>query len=269
MPEGDTVWLAASRMHEAFAGRVLTTTDFRVPHLATADLTGRSVVDVVSRGKHMLTRVDDGTTLHTHFRMDGTWRLHRPGQRWSGGAAYQVRLVLANAECVAIGYRMPVVDLLPTAEEHTVVGHLGPDLLGPDWDPDEAVRRIAARPDREIGPALLDQRNLAGIGNLYKAEVLYLRGVDPWTPVAEVPDLGALVVLAQRLLEANKTRWTQATTGDLRPGRTAYVFERAGQPCRRCATPIRRADQMEPEQPTMARITYWCPRCQSCTSPAR
>ncbi|HVF20694.1 MAG TPA: DNA-formamidopyrimidine glycosylase family protein [Mycobacteriales bacterium] len=263
MPEGDTVWLAASRMHEAFAGRVLTATDFRVPDLATADLSGREVVEVISRGKHMLTRVSGGTTLHTHFRMDGTWRLHKPGQRWSGGAAHQVRVVLANAVCVAVGYRMPVVELVPTAEESSVVGHLGPDLLGPDWDPDEAVRRIAARPERLIGPALLDQRNLAGIGNLYKAEVLYLRGISPWTAVGEIRDLRALVVLAQRLLDANKTRWTQATTGDLRPGRTAYVFEREGRPCRRCGTPIRREDQVEPEQPTMGRITYWCPVCQS------
>ena len=262
MPEGDTVWLAASRMHEAFAGRVLTATDFRVPDLANADLSGREVVEVVSRGKHMLTRVAGDTTLHTHFRMDGTWRLHKPGQRWSGGAPHQVRVVLANEVCVAVGYRMPVVELVPTADESSVVGHLGPDLLGPDWDPDEAVRRIAERPDRLIGPALLDQRNLAGIGNLYKAEVLYLRGIDPWTPVGEVGDLRALVVLAQRLLDANKTRWTQATTGDLRPGRTAYVFEREGQPCRRCGTPIRREDQVEAEQPTMGRITYWCPRCQ-------
>ncbi len=262
MPEGDTVWLSATKQREALAGRVLTVTDFRVPSLATADLTGHAVLDVVSRGKHMLTRIEGGTTLHTHFRMDGTWRLHRPGQRWAGGAAHQVRVVLGNADWVAVGYRMPVVDLLSTDDEDTVVGHLGPDLLGPDWDPDEAVRRIAAQPDREIGPALLDQRNLAGIGNLYKAEVLYLRGVNPWTRVADVPDLRAVVVLAQRLLEANKIRWVQVTTGDTRPGRTAYVFEREGQPCRRCGTPIRREDQVELAQPTMSRITYWCPSCQ-------
>ncbi|HVE99052.1 MAG TPA: DNA-formamidopyrimidine glycosylase family protein [Mycobacteriales bacterium] len=262
MPEGDTVWLHAHKLRAAIAGQVLTKTDFRVPRHATVDLSGRTVLEVVSRGKHLLTRIEGGTTLHTHFEMDGTWRLHRPGQRWAGGAAHQVRVVLATADTVVVGYRLPVVDLLPTDAESTVVGHLGPDLLGPDWDLDEAVRRTAAQPDRAIGPALLDQRNLAGIGNLYKAEVLFLRGVSPWTRVADVPDLRATVALSQRLLEANKHRWAQVTTGDSRPGRDHWVFERAGEACRRCGTPIREAEQVESAQPTYGRKTYWCPHCQ-------
>ncbi|MFN2625008.1 MAG: DNA-formamidopyrimidine glycosylase family protein, partial [Mycobacteriales bacterium] len=255
MPEGDTVWLAAKRMHAALAGRALTTTDFRVPQLATADLTGREVIEVVSRGKHMLTRIAGGSTLHTHFEMDGEWRLHKPGERWRGGPAHQVRVVLGNAEWVAVGYRLPVVDLVPTADERRVVGHLGPDLLGADWDRDEALRRIAARPEREIGPALLDQRNLAGIGNLYKTEALFLAGVTPWTPVRDV-DVGALVDSAQRLLTANRESWMQTTTGDARRGRHHWVFERAGRPCRRCGTRIRTATQTEPEQPRYGRLCY-------------
>ena len=266
MPEGDTVWLHAKRLRDAIGGQVLRRTDFRVPRHATADLSGRAVADVVSRGKHLLTRLDDGVTLHTHFEMDGTWRLHRPGQRWAGGAAHQVRVVLTTDEWVAVGYRLPVVDLLPTAEEASVVGHLGPDLLGPDWDLDEAVRRTAARPGRAIGPALLDQRNLAGIGNLYKAEVLFLRGVHPWTRVADVADLPAMLELSQRLLDANKHRWAQVTTGDARPGRNHWVFERENEACRRCGTPIRHDVQTEPEQPTMGRKTYWCPHCQPAPS---
>lgn len=263
MPEGDTVWLAAERLRAALAGQVLTRTDFRVPQLATADLTGRRVEDVAARGKHLLTRVEGGLTLHTHFRMAGSWRLFSPGQTWNGGPDWQVRAVLENAHWQAVGYRLPVIDLLATADEASVVGHLGPDVLGPDWDPTEAVRRIAREPDREIGPALLDQRNLAGIGNVYKTEVLFLRGVTPWTRAGDV-DLAALVLLAARLMQANRGRWEQVTTGDLRPGRGHWVFERQGRACRRCATTIRSAEQGEPPY---QRLSYWCPACQRGPAP--
>jgi endonuclease-8 len=265
VPEGDTVWLAAQRMHEALAGRTLTTTDFRVPQLATTDLTGRDVLEVVARGKHLLTRIDGGLTLHTHFRMDGTWHLYRPGDRWRGGPDWQVRVVLANDEWQAVGYRLPVVELLPTHDEGTVVGHLGPDVLGTDWDLDEAVRRLLADPAREIGLALLDQRNLAGIGNLYRTEMLFLRGLTPWVPVSEVPDLPALVENGRRLMTANRGRIEQSTTGSLRRGETHWVFERQGRPCRRCGTRILSAEQGEaPYQ----RLSYWCPHCQRGPAPA-
>src|SRR4051812_18094825 len=196
-------------MHEALAGRTLTRSDFRVPALATADLTGRDVVEVVSRGKHLLTRIADGLTLHTHFRMDGTWHLYAAGARWTGGPAWQVRVVLENQDWQAVGYRLPVVELLPTAEEQHAVGHLRPDILGPPdgdgrWDEDEAIRRLRAQPGREIGPALLDQRNLAGIGNLYKTEALFLSGITPWTTVADVAALDDVVRRARRLMTANK-----------------------------------------------------------------
>ena len=268
MPEGDTVWLAARRMHTALAGKVLRRSDFRVPALATVDLAGRTVTEFVSRGKHMLLRLDDGRTLHTHFEMDGSWHLYRPGERWRGGPAHQVRVVLETDNAVAVGYRMPVVELLATADEAQVVGHLGPDVCGPDWDRDEAVRRLLERPERELGPALLDQRNLAGIGNLYKSEVCFLRGVTPWTRVGDVPDLPALVSLAQRLVSANRERVSQATTGDTRPGRDHWVFERAGRPCRRCGTPVELAEQAEADHPDRGRLTYWCPHCQRGPGPA-
>ena len=263
MPEGDTVWLAAKRMHEALAGRVLCTTDFRILRYATADLAGQAVVEVVPRGKHMLTRTDAGLTLHTHLEMDGSWRLFRAGARWTGGPGHQIRVVLGNDEWTAVGYRMHDVEILPTSEETTLVGHLGPDTCGPDWDPDEAVRRLAARPDREAGPALLDQRNLAGIGNLYKNEALFLRGITPWTPVGEIADLRALVTLAQRLIAANRPHPQQTTTGVDRPGERQWVYERAGRPCRRCGAPIRMAHQAEPDHPERARSSYWCPNCQA------
>jgi endonuclease-8 len=259
VPEGDTVWLAARRMHDALAGRTLTRSDFRVPQLATADLTERDVIDVTARGKHMLTRVVGGLTLHTHFKMEGSWHLYRPGVKWSGGPAWQVRVVLANDEWQAVGYSLAVVELIETAHEDSAVGHLGPDLLGPDWDSAEALRRLAAHPDREIAQALLDQRNLAGIGNLYKTEALFLSGITPWTAVSDVKDLEALLRRARRLLMTNRNRWEQTTTGSLRRGEDHWVFERAGAPCRRCGTRILQALQGDPPY---QRISYWCPSCQ-------
>ena len=263
MPEGDTVWRACRRLHEVLGGHILTRTEFRVPALATTDLAGVRVVAVVSRGKHQLFRLDDGYTLHTHFRMDGAWRTYERGRRWTGGLAFQIRAVLSTASHDAVGYRLPVVELVPTAEEDTVVGHLGPDLLGTDWDLAEALRRIGQAPDRSIGEALLDQRNLAGIGTFYRAEVLFLQGLHPRTPVAAVPDLPRVVRRSQQLLMANRMRPEQSTTGDLRSDRRAYVFERSGRPCRRCGTPIL-AEEFGPAG--QERRSYWCPRCQPAVS---
>ncbi|HEX6499517.1 MAG TPA: zinc finger domain-containing protein [Micromonosporaceae bacterium] len=265
MPEGDTVWKTARVLHAALAGRELIGSDFRVPKLATVDLAGWRVEESTARGKHLLLRLEDPRgrrlTLHSHLRMDGAWRVYRAGDRWRGGPAHTIRVVLRSGDAVAVGYHLHDLALVPTADEHRLVGHLGPDLLGADWDPDEAVRRLRQRPDRAIAEALLDQRNLAGIGNLYKSEVLFLRGISPWAPVATVDDLPALVALAHRMLDANRDRWSQVTTGSDRTGRQTYVFERAGAPCRRCGTMIRRAGQGD-------RVTYWCPTCQPGTTPA-
>jgi endonuclease VIII len=266
MPEGDAVWLTGRRLREALAGRRLTRAELRVPALATADLTGRRIEDVVSRGKHLLVRFEGGWTLHTHLRMEGSWRIFGPAERWHGGPTHQIRAVLGNADAVAIGYRLPVLELLATSAEDTVVGQLGPDLLGPDWDAAEAVRRLLANPARPVGEALLDQRNLAGIGNVYKSELCFLRGVTPWTPVGECADPFRLVALAQKLLDANKARHGHVTTGDLRRGRTHWVYDRAHQPCLRCRTPIRLARQ-GPGTPDEQRVTYWCPSCQKGPAP--
>ncbi|MFD6751983.1 DNA-formamidopyrimidine glycosylase family protein [Micromonospora gifhornensis] len=260
MPEGDTVWNTARVLARALTGARLTGSDFRVPQLATTDLTGWRVTDCASRGKHLLIRLDEPTdaahwTLHSHLRMDGTWRVYAPGERWNARPAHLIRVVLSAATATAVGYHLHEVALLPTAEEDRLVGHLGPDLLGTDWDPQEAVRRLADRPADNIAEALLDQRNLAGVGNLYKCELLFLRGINPRTRVADVPDLAGLVTLAHDLLAANRGRWTQSTTGSLRRGQTSYVYGRRAQPCRRCGTAIRKEELGE-------RVTYWCPRCQ-------
>jgi endonuclease-8 len=189
--------------------------------------------------------------------MEGSWHLYKPGTGWRR-PAHEARVVLRTATHDAIGFSV-LIDVVPTAEEHRLVGHLGPDLLGPDWDQDEAVRRIAASLDVPIGQALLDQRNLAGLGNVYKSEALFLSGLDPARPVREVPDLRKLVALGHRLINANRDRATRATTGDLRRGRQYWVYGRAGQPCRRCGTRIVSAEQGDQG---VERITYWCPSCQ-------
>ncbi|HEY4465537.1 MAG TPA: DNA-formamidopyrimidine glycosylase family protein [Streptosporangiaceae bacterium] len=253
MPEGDTVWNAALRLRGALAGRVLTRSDFRVPRFATTDLTGQSVTEVISRGKHLLIRTDKGLTMHTHLSMEGTWRVRPAAERLR--ESHRIRLVLANDQWQAIGHQLGTVEVMPTAEEERVVGHLGPDLLGPDWDQAEAVRRLRADPARPAGEALLDQRNLAGIGNVYKSEVLFLRGIRPSRPIGEIEDLDAVVSLARRMLDANKTRLDRVTTGVRGRGQQTWVYGRRGQPCPRCGTPIRWADQGD-------RITYWCPSCQ-------
>lgn len=251
------VWRSARQLDEALTGRTLQRSDFRVPRFATTDLTGRNVTGTVSRGKHLLTRVDGGLTVHTHLRMDGSWRI-RP----AGGYVprdHRIRLILANDVRQAVGFQLGIVEVVATKHEERVVGHLGPDLLGPDWDPAEAVRRLQAHPDQQIGEALLDQRNLAGIGTVYRAETLFLRGVSPWRPVGAVDGLPELVDLAHRLLDANKERIGHVMTGDRSRGQETWVYGRAGRPCRRCGTLVRRADQGAAPQ---ERLIFWCPRCQ-------
>lgn len=307
MPEGDTVYLAARNLHAALAGAPLTLTDFRVPRYAEVDLAGSTVTEVVSRGKHLLFRLDDGHTLHTHFRMDGSWHLYRPGEPWKGGPVWQVRAVLGTADWRAVGYRLPVIDLVRTADEPALVGHLGPDLLGPDWDPAEALRRLSDAPDRAIGAALLDQRNLAGLGNLYRTEVCFLAGVSPWTAVRDVPDLPRLLERSHTVMSVNKDRWLQVTTGDSRRDRWHWVFERTR--CLRCGTRVSTALQDSDGSPVVPhstatsrrtahavaatvagaplagapvagpavagsgagrgqeRVTYWCPSCQPGPAP--
>lgn len=259
VPEGDSVWRAARRMSGALVGRAITASDLRVPRHATADLSGQTVTACVSRGKHMLLRTDAGVTMHTHFRMDGSWTVLGLGRRLPRALGGDVRVALTLDDGrTAVALRMPVVDLLRTADEATVVGHLGPDLLGADWDEAEAVRRLGSDPARPVVEALLDQRALAGIGNLWAVETLFLRGVFPWTPAGSV-DLGGAVRLARRMMMHALTHPAQVTTGDTRPGRTHWVYGRAGRGCRRCGTPIvlRKATGA-----AYQRETWWCPSCQ-------
>ena len=258
MPEGDTVYQAAQRLHRALAGQILTETDFRVPAYATVDLSGKRMDEVVSRGKHLLMHVGDHT-IHSHLKMEGSWEVYPPDGRWRH-PGYQARAVLRTADAQAVGFQLGVLEVLPRDREDDVVGHLGPDLLGSDWDADEAVRRITENPDVPVAVALLDQRNLAGLGNVYANELCFLRGMLPTRPVRDA-DIPAAVDLGFRLITANRDRPLRVTTGDTRRGRNTWVYGRRGQPCRRCGTRIQssslgRTDLEE-------RVTYFCPVCQT------
>lgn len=255
MPEGDTVWRAAQNLHAALTGRVLTRCDVRVPAYATVDLAGERVDEVASRGKHLFVRVGR-SSIHSHLKMDGSWHLYSPHTRWRR-PAFQARIVLGTRDRVAVGFLLGVLEVLDRDAEDTVVGHLGPDLLGPGWDAPEAVRRLEREPRRSISEALLDQQTMAGIGNLYRNELCFVRGLHPATAVGASGDLDRLVTQAYLMLQANKLRSARSTTGDVRPGREVWVYGRGGQPCRRCGSPIRRA-----EAGPVDRVTYWCPHCQ-------
>ncbi len=259
MPEGDTVYRAARKLDRALSGHQLVRTDFRVPQLATTDLSGATVIETVSRGKHLLTRLLAGAdrwTLHTHLKMEGSWHLYAAAAKWKR-PAHQARVVLAIDKQRAVGFSLGIVELLPSADEDSVVGHLGPDLLGPGWDEADALRRLLADPARPVGQALLDQTNLAGIGNMYMAELCFVSGVHPLTAVNQVPDLPRMVRRGRQMLEVNKERALQSTTGDLRE--PLWVYRRDQAACRRCRTPIS-VDLTGPAG--RERATYWCSSCQ-------
>jgi endonuclease-8 len=262
VPEGDTVWRAARRLHSALAGQELTGSDFRVPRYATLDLSGQTVDEVRSRGKHLLMRIG-ALTVHSHLGMDGSWQIYQHGERWRK-PAFQARLILSTSTTTAVGFALAALDVVPRADEDTLVGHLGPDLLGPDWDADEALRRLRQEPDRPIGLALLDQRNLAGIGNVYRCEVCFIARVHPSTPVGQVPNLPAMVLKSKQLLEVNKDRSSRSTTGSPARRESFWVYGRARRPCGRCGTPI--AHDLQGNTDADQRDVYFCPHCQPLAS---
>lgn len=244
MPEGDTVWRTANSLRDALEGKVLTRCDVRVPRYATVDLSGEVVDEVVSRGKHLLIRVGDHS-IHTHLKMEGAWHIYAPDSRWRR-PAHQARIVLATEDRVAVGFSLGITEILRRDDEESAVGHLGPDLLGPDWDAGTAIENLRAAGEQPIGLALTDQRNLAGLGNVYRNEVCFLRGVHPYTPAAEVTDLPAMVTLAHRMIHADKNNSIR---------RRPWVYGRAGQRCRRCGTVIEGHDLGRQE-------IFFCTYCQ-------
>lgn len=253
MPEGDTVWHTAAVLREALAGKVLTRCDIRVPRYATVDLTGQVVDEVISRGKHLFIRVGQ-TSIHSHLKMEGSWKVS-PRDKPSR-ASHRIRIILEAGDVQAAGIDLGVLEVLERDDDIDVVAHLGPDLLGDDWDPRTAATNLTADPDRPLAEALLDQRVMAGVGNVYCNELCFVTGHLPTTPVSAVKDPLRMVQRARDMLWLNRSRWKRATTGDTRGGRDLWVYGRRGKPCRRCGTPINSDSSGD-------RVTFWCPVCQT------
>lgn len=261
MPEGDAVRLTAQRLDRAIGRSVLTGADLRVPALATVDLAGATVLGTHTYGKHLLTRLDhDGhaVTLHTHLRMDGSWRTLTPGQQWPR-PGHEARAVLRTQRAEAVGFLLGVVELLSTSEEPTIIGHLGPDLLMPWTEPveREAVSRLTADPDRILGEALLDQTVVAGLGTIWLSEACFVHGISPLAPVSALTDPTRFLRRAAQLLASGVRNGRPITTGDRRE--PLWVYRRQQRPCLRCGT-ILASGRLGP--PTRERTTYWCPSCQ-------
>ncbi|SHI71623.1 endonuclease-8 [Tessaracoccus bendigoensis DSM 12906] len=273
MPEGDSVWRLSERL-QPLVGREIAHSQFRVPQLATVDLSGKEILRVWPHGKHLFWLVGD-LVLHTHLRMDGLWRIHQEGTRWSLPAHTARLVVRVSGGIELVGHDLGIVELWPAREFDARMGWLGPDLLADDWDTagrwapsgrEEALRRVGSEPSRTIGEALLDQRNLAGIGNEYRAEVCFLSGVHPASRVAEV-DVAAVVDLTVKLMRANLSSPVRTFTGDQRRGSTTFVFGRAGRPCLRCGAAIAKdtlggGTSVADPDAGRERIIWSCPRCQ-------
>ena len=256
MPEGDTVFRTAAALREALTGQTLIRCDVRVPRYATTDLRGARVDEVLSRGKHLFIRVGPAS-IHSHLKMDGSWRITPRGR--PPRPEHKIRILLEAGDIAAAGVDLGVLEILDRDHDMDSVAHLGPDLLGPDWDTARAAANLTADPDRPIAAALLDQRVMAGVGNVYCNELCFLFGRLPTSPVSTLTDPLRVATRARDLLWANRLRSSRTTTGNTRRGRQLWVYGRGGEPCQRCGTPIARAGQSDAAG---ERVSYWCPSCQ-------
>ncbi|OBG23360.1 DNA glycosylase [Mycolicibacterium celeriflavum] len=252
MPEGDTVYRTATKLRDALQGKELTRCDVRVPKFATVDLTGCVVDEVRSRGKHLFIRVGDAS-IHSHLKMEGAWLVGGQIRRVPG---HKIRILLHTNDSRVAGVDLGVLEILDREHDMEAVAHLGPDLLGDDWEPRVARANLVKDPDRPLGEALLDQRVMAGVGNVYANELCFVTGYLPTTPVSEVKDPLRMVQRARDMLWLNRSRVNRTTTGDTRGGRDLWVYGRRGRPCRRCGTPIDSDSSAD-------RVSYWCPVCQT------
>jgi endonuclease-8 len=271
MPEGDTIYRAARTLNRALAGLTVTRFETHLAQLAAFDrrapIAGRSVVGAHARGKHLLLELSGDVILRTHLRMHGSWHLYRPGERWRAPRS-EARIVLTTAEWLAIAFSVNDAELIAhdELERHTRVTALGPDLLSPTFDAAEARRRLRATPARHIAEAILRQQSMAGLGNVFKSEVLFICEVYPFASVNDVTDadLDRLIERSRVLIGLNVNdhsiaggpRGGRMTTGRLNPRERLWVYGRSGAPCLRCGTII------ESVMETDGRRTYWCPRCQ-------
>jgi endonuclease VIII len=256
MPEGDTVFRAAEKLRAALVGKTLTRCDVRVPKFATVDLTGEVVDEVLSRGKHLFVRVGDAS-IHSHLKMDGAWLIDGQIRRVP---QHKVRIILETADSRAAGVDLGVLEILRRDLDMDSVAHLGPDLLGDDWEPRTAAANLVADPDRPLAETLLDQRVMAGVGNVYANELCFVSGRLPSSPVSAVKDPLRIVQRARDMLWLNRSRVNRTTTGNTRAGSDLWVYGRVGRPCRRCGTTV----ESDRAQVTgTERISFWCPVCQT------
>lgn len=291
MPEGDTVWRQARNLHRGLSGRKVHHTSFRFPACAEINLSGETIHGAFARGKHLFIRIGD-ISVHSHLKMEGIWHLYgtdengkpSPWKRKNTDARAMIRanarldsagkIALGSTPVEAVGFNLGMLDVVSTHKEHRFVSHLGPDLLGSDWDLETALSNIVARPERMIGPALLDQKNLAGIGTIFRAETLFLAGVDPRSRVAAVPNLPRILEIARLLLVANRDRPLRVTRTVAEP---LWVYGRRRHNCYRCGSQIIREElsdygtdaqifgdtvHMIAREQDVARLTYRCPACQ-------
>lgn len=271
MPEGDTIFRTARTLERALAGRLITRFESQLAELVVVDrrspMAGRTTVGARAHGKHLLIELSGDLFLRSHMRMHGSWHLYRPGERWRG-AARNARIVIATDEWIAVAFFVVEAEFLTRdeVERHPRLSALGPDLLKDDVDLAEARRRIRATPARHIAEAILRQQSVAGLGNVYKSELLFLCGIHPRSEVQDVTDaaLDTLLEQARKLMRLNVREqgivttpaFGRITTGRLNPREKVWVYGRTGRPCLRCGTPIRS------EAETEGRRTYWCPTCQ-------
>jgi endonuclease-8 len=272
MPEGDTIFQAARTLHKFMAGHRVTRFESVYPAVTRiADdrpVLGRTIESVSARGKHLLFTFSGDLVLRTHLRMNGSWHIYPAGGRWQRPAG-EMRVLVCTAEACAVGFNVPIAELLSTREieRHRQLRSLGPDLLGEPFDRAEALRRMRSHTLDPIAEVLLDQRVLAGIGNVFKSEILFLSELHPFAPVASLTDadLERIVDISREQLAANVMSRSQTlspasgrrTTRSLDPNTKLWVYGRGGQPCRRCGTAIQ-----SKKTGLDARITYWCPTCQ-------
>jgi len=259
VPEGDIVLRVARRMDAVLAGQQLVRGELRWGRLGDTDLAGRVVLGNQPVGKHLLTRLDDGRTLHTHLRMDGSWWITRAGQERGADRSPRVRAVLGTERWTCVGRLLGMVDLVRTRDEHLLIGHLGPDLLADGVDLAECGERVRAQGERPIGAVLLDQTVVAGIGTLYLAESLWAHRVHPLRPARDVEEAQALCTTARALMLRSADAPLPTATGESAPGRTSHVHGRRGRPCRRCGTPIA---ELRVGPPGQERPAFYCPTCQ-------
>jgi endonuclease-8 len=274
MPEGDTIHRTADTLQRAIGGHVVTRFESVLPKLTRVDadtpLRGRRVEHVEARGKHLLIWFSGDLVLRTHMRMNGSWHIYRPGERWQRPRR-DMRIVIETSAMHAVAFTVPVAEFV-TAQElehHEVVGSLGPDPLSDSFNADDAIMRMQAHGDTEIADVLLDQRVIAGIGNVFKSEVLFGARVNPFAPVSQLTreQLAEIVAVAIRFMRANvgasatggivTYAGMRRTTGRADPSARLWVYGRGAQACRRCGTPISRR-----RQGPFARSTYWCEKCQ-------